>query len=304
MTAKGEKTLSKLLRVNHKNVIFALGFCFKPMKVTKQLLLCAMAAMMFASCANINKVMKSSDADYKYEVAKQYFMRGKYENASLLLNDVLASMKGTDKSDESLFLLGMCKYNSGDMVAANDYFSKYYTTYTSGIHVEEAYFYSGMSLFLSTVEPSLDQTATYNAVTEFQNFIEAYPQSKFAAEARKLIFDLQDKLVEKEYLSAQLYYNLGDYFGNCTMGGSNYEAAIITAQNAIRDYPYTRRKEDFSILILRAKYDLAMRSIESKMKDRYNDAINDYYGFVNEYPKSKYMDEAKKIYEKAQKAIK
>ena len=134
--------------------------------------------------------------------------------------------------------------------------------------------------------------------------MEAYPNSKFSAAARGLIFELQDKLVEKEYLSAQLYYNLGDYFGNCTMGGSNYEACIITAQNAIRDYPYTRRKEDFSILILRAKYDLAVRSVESKMNERYNDTIDEYYGFVNEFPKSKYLNEAKKIYDKAKTAIK
>ena len=88
------------------------------------------------------------------------------------------------------------------------------------------------------------------------------------------------------------------------MGGSNYEACIITAQNAIRDYPYTRRKEDFSILILRAKYDLAVRSVESKMNERYNDTIDEYYGFVNEFPKSKYLNEAKKIYDKAKTAIK
>ena len=281
-------------------------YVLEPMKATRLSLLYIYGILIaiLTSCAGINKVMKSNDADYKYEAAKQYFMKGKYENAALLLNDVLASMKGTEKSDESLFLLGMCKYNSGDMVAANDYFRKYYTTYTNGIHVEEAYFYSGRALYLSTVGPDLDQTATYQAVTEFQDFLEAYPQSKFAPEARNLIFKLQDKLVEKEYLSAQLYYNLGDYFGNCTMGGSNYEAAIITAQNAIRDYPYTNRKEDFSILILRAKYDLAVRSVESKMQERYSETVDEYYGFVNEYPKSKYMDEAKKIFDKAKQAMK
>ena len=143
-----------------------------------------------------------------------------------------------------------------------------------------------------------------NIIFVEHRFFEAYPNSKFSAAARGLIFELQDKLVEKEYLSAQLYYNLGDYFGNCTMGGSNYEACIITAQNAIRDYPYTRRKEDFSILILRAKYDLAVRSVESKMNERYNDTIDEYYGFVNEFPKSKYLNEAKKIYDKAKTAIK
>lgn len=231
-------------------------------------------------------------------------MKGKYENAMLLLNDVLAGMKGSDKGDESLFLLGMCKYYTSDMVAANDYLRKYYQTYSNGVHAEEAYFYSGKALYISAPEPHLDQTDTYLAVSEFQNFLEAYPNSKYAPQARKLIFELQDKLVEKEYQSAKLYYNLGDYFGNCTMGGSNYEACIITAQNSIQDYPYSKRKEDFSILILRAKYNLALRSIDSKKTERYNDTMDEYDGFVNEYPKSKYLEDAKRIYNKAKEAIK
>lgn len=62
-------------------------------------------------------------------------------------------------------------------------------------------------------------------------------------DAQNMIFTLQDKLVEKEYLSAKLYYDLGNYFGNCSSGGNNYEACVITAQNALKDYPYTTRRK-------------------------------------------------------------
>ena len=63
--------------------------------------------------------------------------------------------------------------------------------------------------------------------------------------AQQRLFALQDKLVRKEYLNAKLYYNLGSYFGNCTSGGNNYEACIITAQNALNDYPYSDLRENF-----------------------------------------------------------
>ena len=62
----------------------------------------------------------------------------------------------------------------------------------------------------------------------------------------------------KEYLSAKLYYNMGNYLGN------NYQACVITAQNALKDYPYTNLREDLSILILRAKYELAVYSVEDE----------------------------------------
>jgi len=140
---------------------------------------------------------------------------------------------------------------------------------------------------LDTPEPRLDQSSTYKAIEELQMFIEYFPESDRKELAQNMIFELQDKLVKKELYSAQLYYNLGTYFGNCTSGGSNYEACIITAQNAINDYPYSSLREDFAVLIMKSKFELAEQSIESKKIDRYRDAEDECYGFINEYPDSK-----------------
>ena len=113
-----------------------------------------------------------------------------------------------------------------------------------------------------------------------------------------MIFALQDKLVMKELLSARLYYNLGNYMGN------NYESCVITAQNALKDYPYTDYREDLSILILRAKYEMAINSIEEKKVDRYRETIDEYYAFKNEFPESKHLKEAERIFNESTKVIK
>ena len=55
---------------------------------------------------------------------------------------------------------------------------------------------------------------------------------------------------------------MGTYFGNCTSGGNNYEACIVTAQNALKDYPYSNRREEFASLIMKGKYELAKMSVE------------------------------------------
>ena len=80
----------------------------------------------------------------------------------------------------------------------------------------------------------------------------------------------------------------------------------MTAENALRDFPYANavRRESFAILILRAKYRLAQQSVEEKRLERYRDAIDEYYGFVNEHPESKYMEEARKIFASADKIVK
>ena len=127
--------------------------------------------------------------------------------------------------------------------------------------------------------------------------MEYYPKSDKVEEAQNYLFELQDKLAEKEYLSAKLYYNLGDYIGN------NYESAVITAENALREYPYTKHKEDFHILILRAKYDEAMKSVEEKKEERLREVIDEYYTYMNEFPEGKFVKDAKKIFESTTKRI-
>jgi len=117
-------------------------------------------------------------------------------------------------------------------------------------------------------------------------------------------FELQDKLVEKDFLAAKLYFDLGGYFGNCTSGGNNYQACIITAQNALKDYPYSEYREDLYYLILKSKYNLAAQSVESKQDERYRDAIDEYYGFKNEFPESKYTKEVDKIFKESSKRVK
>lgn len=251
------------------------------------------------SCGNYNKLQKTNNYDYKYEAAKQYYFEGQYNRASLFLQDVIATFKGTNKGEESLFLSGMSSYKARNYNVAMSFFRKYYQSYPRGLYTEKAHFYCGMSLYKNIPEVKLDQSATYEAISEFQEFLELYPGSVLSAEVQEIIFKLQDRLVEKEYLSAKLYYDLGSYFLNCSNGGSNYQACIVTAENAIKDFPYTSRREDFAILILRAKFELAAQSIESKKEERYHNAIDEYYGFTNEYPESKYMKEANELFKKA-----
>ena len=132
------------------------------------------------------------------EAAKQYYADGKYTRAVVLLQDVISVLKGTDKGEESLYLLGISAYKARDYEAAANFLKKYYETYTNGLYTQDARFYNAMALYKNTPEPKLDQTETYEAVTAFQNLLEIFPQSIYAKESQDMIFKLQDKPVEKE----------------------------------------------------------------------------------------------------------
>lgn len=263
------------------------------------------AALLLSSCSSqFNAVYKLNDYTYKYEYAKECFANGKYQKAISLLNDVVTPLKGTDNAQESLYMLAMAEYCSMDYDGAAQAFKRYYQSYPKGYLAELAHFYEGESIFESTPEPRLDQSMTVSAITAFQNYLDLYPDAILKKKAQQRLFELQDKLVMKELHSARLYYNLGSYFGNCEDGnGNNYEACIVTSQNALKDYPYTTLREDFALLIMKSKFELAQQSIDSKKIERYQDAEDEAYGFINEYPDSKDKKRAEEYIDKCKKYL-
>ena len=165
-------------------------------------------------------------------------------------------------------------------------------------YTELARFYAGYGYYLNSPEAKLDQSGTYKAIDEMQRFLDYFPHSERAKEAQDVIFELQDKLVYKELLNSQLYYNLGNYMGN------NYQSAVITAQNAIKEYPYSKYKEALSMIILKAKFQEASQSVYEKKADRFRDVIDEYYSFINDYPDGPNAKEAKDIFRVANKYVK
>lgn len=261
-------------------------------------------SLVLSSCGDFNQVVKSQDYDYKYEAAKSYYAAGQYTKAYQVLEELFMMFKGTERGEESLYMLGMCYYNLKDYETASIYLDRYSAQYSKGTYTELARFYSAKANYLQSPDPRLDQSPTYSAINKLQEFLDFYPYSERRLDVNDMIYGLQDRLVQKEYDSALLYYNLGSYTGNCVNGGSNYQACIITAENALKTYPYTKMREDLYMMILRARYQLAANSVAEKESERFRETIDEYYGFKNEFPDSKHMKEADNIFKHSNSKVK
>ena len=270
------------------------------MRIMKKLTLIATCvALLMTSCVNeYNQITKSGDYTLKYEYAKQCYAQGKYSRAVPLLQELVTMKKGSTEGEECLYMLAMAEFGMKDYETASEYFKKYFSSYPKGRYAENAKYYVGESLFQNAPEPRLDQSTTMTAIAAFQEYLDIFPDAHLKSQATSRLYALQDLLVEKEYKSARLYFDLGTYFANCTNGGNNYEACIVTAQNALKDYPYSNRREEFASLVMKSKYELAKMSVESKQLERYQDAEDECYGFINEYPDSKERSLAEKYIEK------
>lgn len=261
-------------------------------------LLIAVFALALTSCGEYHKILQGNDANAKLEYAKKAFEQKRYAQSATLLEDVVAVFKGSEKAEDALYLLGLSYYENKDYVSSTAWFKQYYARFPKGKYTELARFYAGYGNYLDSPEPQLDQTGTVKAIEELQAFLDYFPRSEKVSIAQNAIFELQDKLTLKELQNAQLYYNMGNYLGN------NYESAIIVAQNAVKDYPYSKYKEDLEMLVLKAKYQIASQSIDEKKTDRYRDVIDEYYSFVNNYPDGPNREEADNIYKIASRHVK
>ncbi len=257
--------------------------------------LCAVAFLL-SSCSNYNNVLRAEDYDYRYEAAKEYYAAGEFTHCYQILEDMILLLKATDKGEESLYMLAMCYFNLRYYDSASDYFERYYKSYPKGTYTELSRFYAGIAAYRQSPDSRLDQSSTYTALNCLNEYLEYYPYSERREEVTDMIYQLQERLAKKEYESAKLYYNLGNYTGNCIFGGNNYDACIITAENTLKLYPYTNLREELMMLVLKSRYKLALNSVERRAEERYRATIDEYYGFKNEFPESKYKKEADKIF--------
>lgn len=97
-------------------------------------------ALLLVSCGEYNKILKSTDYELKYDYAKKAFERKKYMQAATLLEELVAIFKGTDRAEESLYLLARSYYLNKDYITSGEYFQAYYKNYPKGEYTELARF--------------------------------------------------------------------------------------------------------------------------------------------------------------------
>ena len=256
-----------------------------------------MCTLFFVSCGEYQQILKLKDPDIKYQKALMYFEDEQYVKAQTLLDEVTSYYRGTDRSQDVLAYLSRSYMGQKNYSAAAEYYQAYIRNYPKGRYIIEARFQIGHCYYLNSPDARLDQADTKKAIEYFTQFIELYPESPYAEQAYKEMGELYDKLAEKEYLSAKMYYNLGTYLGN------NYLSSEIVAKNALKNYPTNKYQEELNWLILQSKYQQMVNSLDEKKEERARETEDEYYNFVTEYPDSKHSDSAKKILKEVQKIL-
>jgi outer membrane protein assembly factor BamD len=263
----------------------------------KQLLLLtgvlAMFIMVLGSCkSKYERLKASNDQAKKYTEAVKFYNKKDYTKALGLFEGLVTRYRGQAQAEDLYYYYAYTNYKLKDYTSARYHFKTFAETYPSSTRAEECRFMSAYCFYLDSPAFSLDQTNTTSAIDALQLFINLYPKSDRVAEASKLIQNLRDKLEEKSYANSKLYLTIGDF-----------QSAVISFGNTLRDYPDTKYAEELEFLTVKAQYMYADHSKEYTQQERYNTAINFATQFIEKYPASKYMHDVNNYKKESQQGI-
>ncbi|MFN8242274.1 MAG: outer membrane protein assembly factor BamD [Bacteroidales bacterium] len=258
-----------------------------------RLLLLVIIVLVSVSCGQYEKLLKSTDYELKKTKLKEYYDDGQYARASELLSQVLPRYRATEEAEELMWLNAQSYYGMRDFELAGQEFKNLSDLYPYGKYAEDSYFMAAMCAYYVSPRAELDQANTRAAMEGFVIFATKYPSSPKAPDANRYIDELREKLVEKSYLSAKLYYDM-----------KQYKASVTALANSLKEYPQTKYREEMMYLKLKSLFLYAELSIAAKQTERYQATLDDYYSFMEEFPKSNYSKDVQKIYQTTAKMLK
>jgi len=263
----------------------------KQLTVVGALLIVLMLA--FTGCkSKFEKLKASNDYAKKYREAIRLYNKRDYSKALELFETLVARYRGQSQAEDLYYYYAYTNYKLRDYTSARYHFKTFAETYPTSSRAEECRFMAAYCYYLDSPIYSLDQSNTQSAIDALQLFINLYPKSERVAEASKLIQNLRDKLERKSYENAKLYLTIGDY-----------QAAVISFGNSLRDYPDTKYAEEMEFLTIQAQYLYAKNSREYYQEGRYDQAISYADQFTDKYPKSTYLPQVAVLKKESDKGI-
>lgn len=230
------------------------------------------------------EVRQSNDPEKILAAANKYFDEGDYLKSQGLYETIIPYYRGKTEAEDLFYRYSYSYYNQGDFNIASHYFNNYVKTFYNSPRKEEMAFMSAYSNYQLSPNYKLDQTPSEKAMIEMQTFINTYPSSPRIEECNALMDELRKKMEMKVYKQGKLYYDL-----------KNYQAAMTSFNNMLKDYPETQRDEEVRYLIVKSSEELARNSIYEKMEARLKETIEKCDKYEQRYPSSDKLKELKEV---------
>ncbi len=249
-----------------------------------KIVLLVFVVITLASCSTkFGKVLKSKDYEYKYKMAEQYYAAKNYGYAQQLFEDIFPYVKGSNRYEDLYYKFAYSYYYQKDYLNAENLFKSFTENFPTSTKSEECDYMRALCYFKQSPKIELDQTNTNKTMQLMQAFINTHPASERTKDAANIIDKCREKLEDKEFLSAELYYNLGFY-----------KAAAIAFANVSDNFPDSKKSDEYKLLTIKSYFKYAEMSYEEKQPERYQKVLLECSDFADRFTESKHLEEVNK----------
>lgn len=237
-----------------------------------------------ASCSNkFGDALKSKDNEFKYKMAENFYANKQYVYAQQLYEQLFPYIKGTERYEDMYYKFALCFYNDKDYPNAENIFKTFAETFPSSKKAEESEYNRAYCYYKQSPKVELDQTTTRKAMSLMQAFINGHPGSTRNKDANDIIDACREKLELKDFKSAELYFNIGQY-----------RSAATAFNNLYEDFPDSKRADEYKLQVIKSYYKFAELSFDFKQEERFQKVLNECTDFVERFTESPYLTEVKK----------
>jgi outer membrane protein assembly factor BamD len=225
---------------------------------------------------NFNKILKSTDYDYKLRMAEKYYINKDYNHAQQLYDELFRVLKASDHFEDIYYKLAYCAYYLRDYMNAENLFKGFVEAFPNSPRSEEIDYMRAYSFYMQSPKSELDQTNTTKTMGFMQAFISTHPGSERIKDATAIIDKCRAKLELKDFESGQLYFDVGQF-----------KAAAIVFGGLMNTYPDSEKSDEYKLYIIRSDFEYANKSVEYKKEERFEVVITECNDFLDRFPDSK-----------------
>jgi outer membrane protein assembly factor BamD len=202
-------------------------------------------------------------------------------------------MKSTRNYETLFYRYAYTFYYLKDYVQSSYYFKNFTEYFPTSKEAEECEFMSAASLYKYAPKYTLDQTNTVKSLEAMQSYANKYPNSQRFTEANSYIDKSRAKLETKQADAAYLYYNT-----------YQYKAATVAYKSVMHNYPDSHSGDLYQFMIMKAMVKYAKASVPEKQEERFASAMSSFRDLKDNFPNSKYIADAEKLYAEADTNVK
>lgn len=199
------------------------------MRILLHVIPAACAALLVLACSSASNQKSMSTAEIcraRLDEAKKDMGKGKNAAAREEINRMMGECSGTGFMEEAEYLLAETYFLDEDWEEARGEYDAYVRHYPSTPFTESAAYKKGLAGYNIPYVLGRDQKSTQQALEDFGTFVSTYVRSAKIDSANYYIDRLNDRVAERDYYVARLYFRMEEY-----------QAAALSLADFLRAHP-------------------------------------------------------------------